>query len=211
MATKNDATWLQRKLTELCPNINITVDRDAQNNLVVTGSSTLGSFAERSADHDVDNREEFYQAVRGYFLDLDNDAARAAVKAAVPELPYPALPLTGFEPSGTTSPDDLNGVDYIGCGATECAGDWDVSYLATDGHLWGSARLGAAEANDVLAGYTVCNHCGRVYPNAHRYQGPMPTVARIDVTTDAWLDALDRYNHRTFATQLTRPANLAEQ
>ena len=207
MATKNDATWLERKLTELCPNITITVTRDAQNNLVATGSSTLGSFTERSTDHDVDTRDEFYSAVRGYFLDLDDDTARAAVKAAVPALPYPQLPLTGQEPAGTTSPDADNGVDYIGCGAAECAGDWDVSYLAADGHLWDSRRISADEENDVLAGYTVCNHCGRVYPNAHRYRGPMPTVARVDVTTDAWLDALDLYNHRTFATKPTRPAN----
>lgn len=211
MATTNDVTWLQRKLTELCPNITITVTRDAQNNLAATGSSTLGSFAERSADHDVDSREEFYQAVRGYFLDLDHDTARAAAKAGVPELPYLTLPLTGAEPSGITSPDADNGVDYIGCGATECAGDWDVSYLTADGYLWDSRRVDAAEESDVLAGYTVCNHCGRVYPNAHRYQGPLPTVARIDVATDSWLDALDLYNHRTFATQLTRPANQKEQ
>jgi hypothetical protein len=207
MAAQKDASWLERKLTKLCPNITITVTRDAQNNLVASGSSSLGSFTEHAADLDAVTRDEFYSAVRGYFSDLDFDTARETVKAAVPDLPYPTLPLTAQEPSGTTSPDDQEGIDYIGCGSAECAGNWDVSYLAADGHLWDSDRISAAEENDVLAGYTVCNQCGRVYPNAHRFRGPMPTVARVDVSTDVWLDAIDLYNHRTFATEFTRPAN----
>jgi len=120
-------------------------------------------------------------------------------------LPYPTLPLTDNEPTGTQTPDPQTGETFIGCSVCP---DWDVSYLSSDGRLYNNSPLPDADATDLNAGYTTCNHCGRVYPNTHRDGGPLPTVARINTTSDEWLDALDLYQHRTFATDLVRQANI---
>ncbi|MFK3672458.1 hypothetical protein ACI2IX_20005 [Leifsonia aquatica] len=215
MTTTTDAAWIQKRLSSRCPQLTITTHVDAAGNILITGTSPAGTFTESSADH-VDEiladvrepyREQLYRAVRSYFDDLDADTAAATLKAEAPTLPYPTLPLGPVEPSAIVSPEIGADDVYVGCGADTCTTGWDVSHLTATGHLWDPSTATPAD-EDESAGYTVCNQCGRVYPNANRNDGgPMPTIARVDVSTDVWLDAIDLYNHRTFATELTRPAN----
>jgi len=130
------------------------------------------------------------------------DTARAAANTPHPEIAYSTVALGPDEPEANISPEIGSDEVYIGCGADECHTlGWDVSYLSADGHLWDPERISAAERDDDKAGYTVCNHCGRVYANSNRDGGPMPTVARIDISTPAWANALTRYEQRTFALQ----------